>query len=111
MIKTLSPAPDDFAFAVEHCDIEGDLRSTENLRRRLPGSLGDELTDRYPALFGLLQHQQRRIGVAAEFYEIGRRLLFPQQFLNPDAVDAAGLGVKIEQSLSEFCHLGKATGA
>src|SRR5260370_6919583 len=108
MIKTLSPAPDDLAFAVKHCDIEGDLRSIENLRGRLPGSLGDELTDRYPALFGLLQHQQCRIGVAAEFYEIGRRIRFPQQFGKPDAADPPGLRMKFQTPLSELFLLTKA---
>jgi hypothetical protein len=39
MNETLSPAPDDLAFTVEYRDVEGDVRSIENLRRRLPRRL------------------------------------------------------------------------
>ena len=53
MIENLFPAPDDFAFAVEHCDIEGDARSIEHLRGRLPRSPGDEFANRDAALFRL----------------------------------------------------------
>ena len=51
MIENLPPTPYDMALAVEHRDVGRDLRSIENLGRRLPGRLGDELTDRNPARF------------------------------------------------------------
>src|SRR5205807_124877 len=110
MTRSLSPAPDDVAFAVEHRDVEGDVRSLKNPCSRVPSRLGDELANRYPALLGLPQNQQRCIGVAAEFDEIGRGFGFPKQFGKPEMVDAAGLGMKIEQSLPELGHLGKAAG-
>src|SRR5947207_10799533 len=110
MTRSLSPAPDDVAFAVEHRDVEGDVRSLKNPCGRAPRRLGDELADRYPALFSLPQNQQRGIGVAAEFDEIGRGFGIPKQFGKPEMVDAAGLGMKIEQSLPELGHLGKPPG-
>jgi hypothetical protein len=54
VIENRSPTPDDMALAIEHRDVEGDLRSIEYLRRRLPGRLGDELTGWNSVLFALI---------------------------------------------------------
>src|SRR5947208_6328631 len=107
MTRALSPATDDVAFAVEHRDVEGDVRSLENLCSRVPSRLGNELANRDAALFCLAQHQQRCIGIAAQFDEIGRRFRFLEEFGKPEVVDTAGAGVKIEQSLPELGHLPK----
>src|SRR5437868_11953919 len=45
--RALSPAPDDVAFAVEHRDVEGDVRSLENLCSRVPSRLGNERSEEH----------------------------------------------------------------
>src|SRR5258708_33240223 len=104
MIENLSPAPDDFAFAVEHRDVEGDLRSLERPCSRLPRSSGDEFANRYAARFRLPQNQQRRIGILAKFDEIGGGAPPPPKVGKQDAQDAARLGVTVGQALSELFH-------
>src|SRR5260370_42070053 len=97
MIENLSPAPDDFAFAVEHRDVEGDLRSLERPCSRLPRSSGDEFANRYAARFRLPQNQQRRIGILAKFDEIGGGVRLPRKVVKTEGGDTRGPAARDER--------------